>query len=107
MGGPLEKDEDEQEAKNGLWAVVKYFLKHPYTLPLVLGSTAALGWMRPAAQAPEEQYWTKAELRQIMREELAPSETGIRKLAELSSLETRIAVLEAMDRARRAKSSVD
>lgn len=99
-GSPLEKDEEEQ-AKRGIGTAVLYLLKHPATWPLLFGGAAAWGWLRPTNPAPEDVYWDKSELRQIVRQEVRPLEAGILTLAERQSDKTQIAVFKAIDLERR------
>jgi hypothetical protein len=94
---PLDDEKDEKAlGRTLLWA-----LKHPMLWIPLLGGTAAWGWLRPTTPQPEDVFWTKTELRQLMREEVRPLEAGITALAERQDDRTQVAVLKAMAKARK------
>jgi hypothetical protein len=102
---PLEKDGEEERAKRGFAEFAWYLLTHPKVVRsfiLALGGVAAWGWLRPTVPAPEEQYWDKAEFRQIVRAEVAPLSAGIEELAKSQSYRVQRDVLAAMRKAEMA-----
>jgi hypothetical protein len=106
LGSPLEKDDEEAQAKNGLWALAKYIFKHPATWPVILGAAAAAGWMRPTQPKADDVYWDKTELREIMRSEIAPVRAGMEELAKAQSPRVQVSVLQAMMKADRKNQEV-
>lgn len=103
MGGsPLDKDDAEEVKRERAYGrVLLDLVKHPAVFWPLLGGAIASGWVRETSQAPEEQYWEKAEIRQIMRSEIAPLRAGIEELAKAQSPRIQVSVLQAMLKAER------
>lgn len=92
----MTRNDEEAGRKVGdfLGGVLDGLSKHWKNLVLIVAVvTGGYGWMRPSETV---EAFSVAEMRAIVRAEVAPMKAGLEALARKAPLETRLAVLEAM-----------
>lgn len=102
-GSPLEKDDEDAKDERALGHVLGMAVKSPKTWGLI--SALLLGggtWREFTRNTPEPvEAFSPAEMRQMMKAEIAPLRAGIEELAKAESPKVQVAVLTAMMKAER------
>ena len=90
------KSEDEQtKDEKAIGHVFFLALKDPKIMAII-GLLGVGGFREATRQQAKPEYWTKADIRQTIRDEIAPLESGFKAWVKTRPASERSAILQAM-----------